>query len=66
MVKDKKQKEKPYQMRINLKEQYEVRVWLIKFNCTKKDLQKAVKKVGDVADRVEKSLRGRMAGLRTQ
>ncbi|MCE3279966.1 MAG: hypothetical protein K0S44_2157 [Bacteroidetes bacterium] len=62
MLKDKKQKETPYRMRINLKEQYEVLVWTIKFNCTKKELQKAVKRVGDAADKVEKFLTGRMSG----
>lgn len=65
MEKGKKQKEKPYQMRINLKERYEVRVWTIKFNCTKRELQKAVKKVGDLANKVEKLLSRRVASPKT-
>lgn len=66
MIKDKKQTEKPYTMRINLKEKYEVQVWIIKFKCTKRDLQNAVKRVGDTASKVEKFLTGRMTGLKTQ
>jgi hypothetical protein len=59
MVNNKKQKETQY-LRINLKEQYEVLVWTIKFNCTKQELQKAVKKVGDAAVNVEKFFSRRM------
>lgn len=44
--------------RINLSEDYEVRDWSEKFGITEDRLRAAVDKVGNMADDVERELRG--------
>jgi hypothetical protein len=45
--------------RISLEEDYERRDWAKKFNVSEDELRKAVAKVGNMADAVEKELKGR-------
>ena len=47
--------------RINLSQDYEVRDWCRKFDCTKKELEDAVDAVGDYADDVARYLRRQKA-----
>lgn len=44
--------------RINIHEDYEVQYWSEKLRCTKEALERAVEKVGPMADAVKKELRG--------
>lgn len=44
-------------MQINLKEKYEVKVWCYLFNCSKKQLQTAVEKVGASASAVKRFMK---------
>ena len=44
--------------RISLNEDYEVRDWSQKFGVTEERLRRAVEKVGNMADAVERELRG--------
>jgi hypothetical protein len=41
---------------ISLSEDYEVRYWTNKFNCSKEELRKAVERVGNSAEKVEAEL----------
>lgn len=43
--------------RINLDQEHEVRYWCDKFDCTEKELQDAVSRVGDSAAVVQRYLR---------
>ncbi|MDB5819854.1 MAG: hypothetical protein JWQ11_3494 [Rhizobacter sp.] len=43
-------------IRVNVHEEHEVRYWTHKFGCTREELEAAVKKVGVMADDVEKTL----------
>ena len=43
--------------RVNVHEEWEVRYWTKKFDCTKEQLEGAVKAVGPVATAVEKYLK---------
>lgn len=45
-------------IRISLDEDYEVRGWTEKFAVSEARLRAAVKKVGDIADDVQRELRG--------
>ena len=45
--------------RINLDQDHEVRYWRNKFNCTKKELQDAVERVGNSAAKVQRYLSGK-------
>ena len=49
----------PDRQRISLSEDYEVRDWARKFGVTEDGLRAAVARVGDMADDVERELRGR-------
>jgi len=44
-------------MHINIREQYEVKVWCCLFNCTKKQLKSTVELVGSSAGAVIKHLK---------
>ncbi|RYG86498.1 MAG: DUF3606 domain-containing protein [Alphaproteobacteria bacterium] len=44
--------------RINVNEDYELRDWAARFGVTKDELKKAVDKVGERADEVERHLKG--------
>jgi len=46
-------------MRINVNEDYEVAHWSKRFSVSKEELKRAVAKVGDRAEDVEKELKGR-------
>jgi hypothetical protein len=46
-------------MNINIKEEYEIYFWSMRFDCTRKELEAAVRKVGAMASKVEKELHGR-------
>lgn len=52
-MKDDKSKKKLDATTISLSEKYEVDYWCKKFDCTKKDLESAVEKVGKSAKKVE-------------
>ena len=43
--------------RVNMNEDYEVRYWTNKFNCTEEQLGIAVKAVGSSAEKVEQFLK---------
>lgn len=43
--------------RINMNEDYEVRYWTNKFNCSKEELERAVKNAGSSAKAVEEFLK---------
>jgi hypothetical protein len=43
--------------RVNVNEEYEVRYWTGKFNCSKSELESAVKAVGVSASAVEQYLK---------
>ena len=45
-----------YASRVNVHEEWEVRYWTKKFDCTKARLEEAVKAVGPIATAVEKYL----------
>ena len=45
--------------KINLSEDYEVRYWTEKFNCSEEELRKAVEAAGSGARHVEEYLKGR-------
>lgn len=45
--------------RVNVKEEYEVKYWCSKFECTPVQLTEAVKAVGILSEDVEKYLRGK-------
>jgi hypothetical protein len=45
--------------RVSTSEDYEVRYWTNKFGCTAQQLRDAVKKVGPMANDVERELRKR-------
>ena len=47
----------PDRDRINLSEDYEVRYWCEKFGVTAEQLQEAVERSGDRADKVEENLK---------
>ena len=50
---DDKNKTKPQDAsRINVNEDYEVKYWTEKFNCSKEELKKAVVEVGTSAEKV--------------
>ena len=59
MPDDLKKKRPQDSQRINLHQDHEVRYWCKKFSCTKKELQDAVKRVGDSAADVQRYLSGR-------
>ena len=52
-----KKKEPQDGSKISLREKYEVNSWCKKFGCTKGELQKAVKAVGDSSKKVQAYLR---------
>lgn len=43
--------------RVNVNEDYEVRYWTQRFNCTPKELREAVKRVGPMVADVERALK---------
>ncbi|MCE3258871.1 MAG: hypothetical protein K0S12_512 [Bacteroidetes bacterium] len=43
--------------RINLNEEYEIQYWTKKLNCSREELEQAVKAVGSSAENVQKFLR---------
>jgi hypothetical protein len=43
--------------RINLNEPHEVRRWAQKFGCSEDELREAVKRVGSMADDVERAIK---------
>ena len=47
----------PDRDRINVNEDYEVQYWTNKFNCSKSELESAVKAVGTSAEKVGEYLR---------
>jgi hypothetical protein len=57
MADDKSKKGPADAKRVNVHESYEVEYWTKKFGCTKAQLEAAVKKVGVMADDVEKDLK---------
>jgi hypothetical protein len=57
MADDKSKKGPADAKRVNVNESYEVEYWTKKFGCTKAQLEAAVKKVGVMADDVEKELK---------
>ena len=57
MADDKSKKGPADAKRVNVHESYEVEYWTKKFGCTKAELEAAVKKVGVMADDVEKELK---------
>jgi len=58
MSDDKNETGNPDRQRISLSEDYEVRDWSQKFGVSEERLRVAVAKVGNVADDVERELRG--------
>lgn len=58
MSDDKTNTGNPDRQRISLSEDYEVRDWAEKFGVSEDRLRKAVEKVGNQADDVERELRG--------
>lgn len=58
MSDDKSQTGNPDRQRISLSEDYEVRDWSQKFGVSEERLRAAVAKVGNMADDVERELRG--------
>lgn len=54
---DKTKRGNPDRSRININEEYELRQWSQKFNVTPEELKRAVAKVGDNADAVQRELR---------
>ena len=58
MSDDKSETGNPDRQRISLSEDYEVRDWAEKFGVSEDRLRKAVEKVGNQADDVERELRG--------
>lgn len=58
MSDDKHQTGNPDRQRISLSEDYEVRDWSQKFGVSEDRLRAAVAKVGNMADDVERELRG--------
>ena len=58
MSDDKSQTGDPDRQRISLSEDYEVRDWSQKFGVSEECLRAAVAKVGNMADDVERELRG--------
>lgn len=44
--------------RVNVNEDYEVQYWTGRFNCSRQQLEDAVKAVGVSSERVEQYLRG--------
>lgn len=57
MADDKSNRGPADRTRVNVNEDYEVRYWCKKFNCTEAQLRAAVKAVGVMADDVESYLR---------
>ena len=55
---DKSNTGNPDRQRISLSEDYEVRDWSQKFGVSEERLRAAVEKVGNMADDVERELRG--------
>lgn len=45
--------------RVSLGEDYEVRYWTNRFNCSKEELERAVAKVGNSVEKIEKELSGK-------
>lgn len=58
MTDDKTKTGSPDRERISLSEDYEVRDWSEKFGVSEERLRAAVEKVGNMADDVERELRG--------
>lgn len=58
MSDDKTETGNPDRQRISLSENYEVRDWSEKFGVSENRLRAAVEKVGNMADDVERELRG--------
>lgn len=58
MSDDKTNTGNPDRQRISLSEDYEVRDWAQKFGVSEDRLRAAVEKVGNMADDVERELRG--------
>jgi hypothetical protein len=58
MSDDKNQTGGPDRQRISLSEDYEVRDWSQKFGVSEERLRQAVGKVGNMAEDVERELRG--------
>lgn len=58
MSDDKSQTGNPDRQRISLSEDYEVRDWSQKFGVSEERLRAAIAKVGNMADDVERELRG--------
>lgn len=58
MSDDKSQTGNPDRQRISLSEDYEVHDWSQKFGVSEERLRAAVAKVGNMADDVERELRG--------
>ena len=46
----------PDRSRINLSQDYEIRYWSEKFGCTAEELRRAVARVGNAPEAVEKAL----------
>jgi hypothetical protein len=58
MADDRTQRGPQDSSRINLNEDYEVRYWTNKFNCTEAELRRAVQASGSIAAKVEQFLKG--------
>lgn len=56
MSDDKSKAGKADRSRINVDQEYELRDWSKKFECTPEELKQAVQKVGPMADDVKKAL----------
>ncbi len=54
-----KKKGRADDIRINVRQKWEVAYWRRKFGCTKKQLLAAVKAVGPIAAKVQRYLKGR-------